>query len=258
MQEEKIKEYYKDLFCACGCGCNIMISSCHKYSGIPKYIRGHSSKCRKHSSETKEKIRKSLVGHSVSEITKRKIGDSTRGKVFSKEEKERKGYYRRAKKRWSNPEEREKHGLKMKEVSSRPEMIECRTLNMIKRWRNPNTRKIMLEVNYWFNNDMTGENSMQWKGGLSKLPYPFDFNEYLKIGIRERDNHTCQLCGRTKKEEGKNLAVHHIDYVKENLDPKNLITLCCSCNSKVNFGRENWIIFLQRKLKLKVKGQMCG
>jgi len=95
-----------------------------------------------------------------------------------------------------------------------------------------------------------GPLSPTWAGGTSNLPYPFDFNDELKSLIRERDNHICQLCGRTKEEEGKNLSVHHIDYIKENLDPSNLITLCNRCNSKVNHGRSNWQKFFKRKLKL--------
>jgi 5-methylcytosine-specific restriction endonuclease McrA len=35
-------------------------------------------------------------------------------------------------------------------------------------------------------------------------------------------------------------TVHHIDYDKKNSNPKNLITLCVSCNFKVNFERSYW------------------
>ena len=88
-----------------------------------------------------------------------------------------------------------------------------------------------------------------WKGGISNLPYPFGFNEKLKSLIRVRDNNICQLCGKTKEENGKNLCVHHIDYVKENLDPKNLIALCFGCNGTVNFNREHWTKFFHLKLE---------
>ncbi|HHI04317.1 MAG TPA: hypothetical protein ENL45_02110, partial [Candidatus Woesearchaeota archaeon] len=40
-----------------------------------------------------------------------------------------------------------------------------------------------------------GERSNLWKGGISKLPYPFEFNDELKELIRKRDGYKCQLCG---------------------------------------------------------------
>lgn len=100
------------------------------------------------------------------------------------------------------------------------------------------------------NGGRKGELNGNWQRGISKLPYPFDFNEELKKLIRKRDNYTCQLCGRTQEEEGRKLDVHHIDYIKENLNPNNLTSLCRSCNAKVNTIRECWTKFFQKKLDL--------
>jgi len=36
------------------------------------------------------------------------------------------------------------------------------------------------------------------------------------------------------------LAIHHIDYVKKNCVPENLITLCYSCNSRANYNKGFW------------------
>lgn len=88
--------------------------------------------------------------------------------------------------------------------------------------------------------NMQGENHPAWQGGTSYLPYPFEFNETLKESIRERDGNVCQCCSKTEQENGKKLTVHHIDYNKENCHPSNLITLCNSCNTKVNCNREHW------------------
>jgi len=87
-----------------------------------------------------------------------------------------------------------------------------------------------------------GEKHPNWKGGISNLPYVFEFNEGFKILIRERDNNSCQLCGRTKEREGRNLTVHHIYYDKENVcsDEFDFITLCTGCNIKVNYNRDFW------------------
>lgn len=102
-------------------------------------------------------------------------------------------------------------------------------------------RKVSDETRRKMREAQLREKGSGWKGGIGNRPYPVEFDYNLKTLIRERDNNTCQLCGRTKKEEGRNLCVHHIDYVKENLDPKNLITLCNRCNGKVNVYRGYWM-----------------
>ena len=95
-----------------------------------------------------------------------------------------------------------------------------------------------------------GKEHPNWQGGIGHLPYPFEFDNKLKELIRERDEYICQLCGKTQKENGRKLDIHHIDYVKKNLNPINLISLCRNCNIKVNAGRKDWIKFFNQKLKL--------
>ena len=84
-----------------------------------------------------------------------------------------------------------------------------------------------------------GENSPNWKGGISFEKYPMEWTILLKESIRKRDHYTCQKC-HTTDNKGSAFTVHHIDYNKKNCDPKNLITLCRSCNSKVNANRKYW------------------
>jgi len=84
------------------------------------------------------------------------------------------------------------------------------------------------------------EDNPNWHGGVSKEPYPFDFDKELKESIRKRDNYKCLLCGKPEIEDMKKLHIHHIDYDKKNLDPKNLISLCNSCHSKTVAHREFW------------------
>jgi len=95
-----------------------------------------------------------------------------------------------------------------------------------------------------------GENSHTWKGGLSFLPYPPDFNAKLKRIVRKRDSDKCQLCGKNGKVI--RLCIHHSDYDKNNneflieidslekLKMNNLITLCSICHGKTNHNREIW------------------
>ena len=95
-----------------------------------------------------------------------------------------------------------------------------------------------------------GEKHPNWKGGISFEPYPFNFNEELKELIRRRDNYQCQLCGMPECENIRKLDIHHIDYDKDNLNPKNLISLCLSCHIKTNFRRSNWINYFRNKLDI--------
>lgn len=84
-----------------------------------------------------------------------------------------------------------------------------------------------------------GENAPNWRGGISFEPYGPEFNDALKRAIRERDGYTCAMC--SIHENGRALAVHHIDYDKMNNEPDNLIALCGSCHSKTTNGnRDHW------------------
>ncbi len=96
---------------------------------------------------------------------------------------------------------------------------------------------------------MKRENNPNWQDGISNLPYTFEFNKQLKELIRHGDSYKCQLCGIPECENIKKLSIHHIDYNKENPEPNNLITLCISCNSKVNFNRSRWEGYFDKKIK---------
>lgn len=85
---------------------------------------------------------------------------------------------------------------------------------------------------------MTADLNPNWRGGTSRLPYPFEFSKELKSKIFKRDNFTCQKCNIYPCND---LTVHHIDYNKDNLKENNLITLCRKCNSEVNYYRFYWV-----------------
>jgi len=93
------------------------------------------------------------------------------------------------------------------------------------------------------------ENHPNWKGGISFEIYPREFKK-VRENIRERDNHTCQLCGKTEKQNGKKLCAHHINYDKKNCNPKNLISLCHICNIEVNYDREIWTRVFQNMIEI--------
>lgn len=76
-------------------------------------------------------------------------------------------------------------------------------------------------------------------------PYPLDWSDRLRKRIRERDGNRCVLCG----DESNRISIHHIDYVKANCLPSNLISLCGSCHTKTNFNRERWRLRLQALMR---------
>jgi len=85
----------------------------------------------------------------------------------------------------------------------------------------------------------SGVDNSNWKGGISCEPYcDIWIDKEYKESIKERDDYTCQnpYCWGTSKR----LTIHHVNYVKKNCDPNNLITLCNSCNSRANTNRKYW------------------
>lgn len=85
----------------------------------------------------------------------------------------------------------------------------------------------------------SAEGNGNWLGGMSREPYALIWGSHLfKRRIRERDNHTCQNPDCRMNNDV--LSIHHIDYDKKNCNPKNLITLCRSCNGRANFNRDFW------------------
>jgi hypothetical protein len=83
----------------------------------------------------------------------------------------------------------------------------------------------------------SGTGNANWRGGLSRLPYPWDFRLTSRQVI-ERDGGKCQ--NPSCRGIDKRLTSHHIDYDKQNCAGSNLITLCSSCNSRANFNRARW------------------
>jgi endogenous inhibitor of DNA gyrase (YacG/DUF329 family) len=86
----------------------------------------------------------------------------------------------------------------------------------------------------WSTVHFSGVNSANWRGGKSFEPYPITFNNPFKRLIRERDNYTCAIC------KGYGNCVHHINYVKDDTNPENCVTLCRKCHGKTNSNREYW------------------
>ncbi|MCK4527909.1 hypothetical protein KAW18_11105 [candidate division WOR-3 bacterium] len=85
---------------------------------------------------------------------------------------------------------------------------------------------------------MTGSNHPNWKGGVSCEPYCdiWKDKEYAEA-IKQRDGHKCMnpCCNSRDPED---LTRHHIEYNRKLCRPKDLITVCRSCNFAANYDRE--------------------
>lgn len=94
---------------------------------------------------------------------------------------------------------------------------------------------------------ISGENNGSWNGGSSFLPYCHKWTPKFRESVRIRDNHTCQLCGKTQNKCKRKLDVHHVHYLKSDCYP-DCITLCNICNIKANTNRNYWEQHYMNKL----------
>ena len=111
--------------------------------------------------------------------------------------------------------------------------------------------KISAVLTKYYKNNLppTGSEAPNWKGGIAQKSYSHKFNKTLKEWIKYRDNHTCQVCDTQEFRLPKGLCIHHIDYNKHNNQYDNLISLCHSCNNRVNTHREGWIKYFVERLR---------
>jgi len=84
-----------------------------------------------------------------------------------------------------------------------------------------------------------GKHNGNWQGGVTAEPYcDVWLDKEYKKNIKDRDNNKCQNPDCWGKCNHLPLTIHHIDYIKKNCHPWNLITLCTSCNSRANKNRK--------------------
>lgn len=96
-----------------------------------------------------------------------------------------------------------------------------------------------------------GEDSPNWRGGVSFEPYCYKFNDVLKEKIRDAFDRKCVVCGISESEcmsdmqkAGKRpckLHVHHIGSDKTqgcNGTEFNLVPLCASCHTRIHWHPE--------------------
>lgn len=171
---------------------------------------------RKHSEETKEKIRKANTGFKISEETRQKLRDSHKGQVAWNKSKT-----------WS-PEVIDKlRKAKLGKVCS----IETRLKMSL----------VHKQLNSWGRlRSGFGKDAANWQGGKTeeskRIRNSGEYTAWRK-GIFERDGYTCQLCG-SRNGDGKTIELQ-ADHIKPfayfpelRLAIDNGRTLCVPCHKK--------------------------
>ena len=106
-----------------------------------------------------------------------------------------------------------------------------------KRMKNKNFNPVYKdEVIRKLSNKLSGKNNPMYKHGEGRFPYPMNWNNNKKEQIRKRDN-CCMICKIPRRVHIKyykrDLSIHHIDGIKENCTPENLICLCLYHHGKI-------------------------
>lgn len=204
------------IFCVCGCNQEITITQYHKRVGIPQYIVGH---------------------HRPIHISYKLWLESGEPKVYCKSGCGSEVIIKEMHKYNGIPQYCcAVHALNNKPISEETKQ---------KLRENQLGKKMSEEAKDKMSIAHMGKKSGFWKGGITNTPYPSDFSDRLKDKIRKRDNNVCRNCGALFHFNQK-LDVHHINYIKTDNTPKNLISLCKSCHSLTTTCDRN---YWQRKLE---------
>ena len=213
----------------CACGCGKRTKQNYHNTRWNKYIKGHENKNRRASNETRRKMsiaatgkRNPNYGKPRSEETKNKISKINKGRKVSEETKKKISKTTKGEKSFNYGKPRSEE-----------------TKNKISKARM---------------GQFTGNNNPNWREGISCEPYcDIWLDQGYKQSIKDRDNNECQNPDCRKNCNHMTLCLHHINYNKKDCPPKNLITLCISCNARANFNREICTDFYQNIMSEKYK-----
>jgi len=203
------------------------------------------------------KIKSSFLGKHHSEESKRKLSLSHLGKTSwlgRKHSEESKKKIRLAKFGKPNFKIREIPKSEEQKIKQSKTMEKLYSEGKIKCWNKGLTKetdKRVLNYSIKLIGKNAGEKNHLFNNWSSLKPYTKDFNKKFKRAIKERDG-CCMLCNvsfEDLKLLKRQVHIHHIDYNKLNSFPQNCISMCNSCHSKVNFNRNQWIVFFQSLLK---------
>jgi len=226
--------------CACGCGLPAKWSALRPHHWNV-YLHGHSNrgKLRPCLEETKRKIAKGNTGKKRTQAVKEQMSRTRLG--------------RKAPPEWGRAISKAKKGVctctpeqsKAITESNRTRIVSEKTKERMRfaSKDKPKSELHCLHVSQALRGKYIGPLCSAWKGGLSKIIYGIGFTGFVKGQVRKRDGYACRVCG---DDPPKRLAVHHINYNKNDHRPENLILLCATCHTKTNFHRERWTKALER------------
>lgn len=106
---------------------------------------------------------------------------------------------------------------------------------------------------------ISGPNSPNWQGGISKEPYCEKWNAEFRNRVRLFFGNKCVVCGKTKEDnDGRKMSVHHVTHDKHvccNDSPHYFVPLCISCHAKIHYKKEYWEQYFIRLINTKYQGK---
>ena len=230
-----------------------------------------------HSEETKRKISEAKKGTKASDETKRKMSEAAKGHhrgLGYKHTEEAKAKMSEARLGNKNcvghkhtDETRKKMSESHKNISeeTRQKLSEAGigNKNTLGYKHTPETKvkmskaamgnerasgnKLSIETRLKMSESRKGEKNPAWMGGISYGDYCAKFNPKFKEKIRAKYNYRCFLCGKTTKENGRRLSVHHVNFNKDclcdNSDCK-FVPVCINCHNKTSNNRDYWELMI--------------
>lgn len=206
----------------CACGCGTLIAPINKRLKPAAYVHGHNSNGVAKGRPSPLKGRPNPAA-----------GAAHRGKKLPPEEIARRQATRLAN---NGGVYQVKRGWKLSDATREKMSVRAKGFTGAK---NPFYGKAHTpEARERISERLSGRNGSGWRGGTPMSPYGTAFTRKFKKLIRERDNYTCQRCGKTQEDDGRVLQVHHLDHDKMHNDPTNLVTSCGSCNVWASYHRD--------------------
>lgn len=156
------------------------------------------NKGKKHSEETKRKIRKSSLKqfkNGMPQSTKDKISRATKGRKDSDETKKRKRLAVRKRIKEENICLFKKENKLRLGSTAWNKGKKCPENDYWKdKHHSEETKK---KITKTLQGKYIGKNASNWRGGKSFEDYGIEFNNHLKRKIRKRDNYKCRKCNKT-------------------------------------------------------------